>query len=208
MTAFSSKLNERFGSLVASSHFKKNGRTWYVCLCDCGNTLSVAGGNLHRNDSGTRSCGCSKTGNPTHGLSRTITYKTWKSMRGRCTNLSDSVYKYYGGRGIKICKRWDKFENFLADMGERPSLKYSLDRINNDGDYKPSNCRWATSNEQRRNQRNTIRLTHNGQTKALADWAEHFGVPYKLASSRHRREMPFESIFSREHHPKSRPAKQ
>src|SRR5215467_8883535 len=91
-------------------------------------------------------------GRPTHGLSDRPEYKAWSSMRQRCQNPNNPGYKDYGGRGIKVCERWQKFENFYADMGPRPD-NHSLERINNDGDYEPSNCRWASNLEQQKNKR-------------------------------------------------------
>lgn len=90
----------------------------------------------------------------THGLTKSVEYRTWRSMKERCYNPNNKKYKDYGGRGIKVCDRWlNNFENFHADMGPRPSKEYSLDRIDNNGDYMPTNCKWATIIEQRRNQR-------------------------------------------------------
>jgi len=89
----------------------------------------------------------------THGMYKSITYSSWRSMIHRCTNVKGRQYPDYGGRGITVHEDWRKFENFLADMGERPSRDYSLDRIDNDGNYEPSNCRWATRSEQQKNKR-------------------------------------------------------
>lgn len=133
----------------------------YACLCDCGNTKTATQNNLRRG--GTRSCGClrkmlggprTKHGHSAHGRV-TTTYNIWCAMIKRCTKPNRKDYKYYGGRGITVCERWRVYENFLADMGERPK-GLSIDRINNDGNYEPNNCRWATREEQRANQRKCI----------------------------------------------------
>jgi hypothetical protein len=98
-------------------------------------------------------------------------------MVDRCTNLKHKDYFNYGGRGIEICERWKKFENFLEDMGERPSREFSIDRINNNKGYFPGNCRWATMKEQCNNRRNNKTITFNGETKTLAQWSEEIGTP-------------------------------
>ena len=102
-------------------------------------------------------------------------YAAWKSMKSRCKNNKSVNYHNYGGRGIAVCKRWSKFENFYADMGRRPAGK-SLDRINNDGNYGPHNCRWATPKEQSRNSRHANRITFRGKTMCLSDWAAQVGI--------------------------------
>lgn len=98
-------------------------------------------------------------------------------MKTRCNNPNATQYRYYGGRGIKVCERWDSYANFLADMGHAPRDK-TLDRINNDGNYEPKNCRWATHQEQRRNRRGVILVTHGGHTKTLTEWAATLGMPF------------------------------
>lgn len=139
----------------------KNKRYYrYLCICDCGTILSVIGRNLRKGI--TESCGCfqkerAAAAQEKHGHSprtgATRTYYSWTAMIGRCSRPNNCGYKWYGARGIRVCDRWlNSFENFLEDMGERPKGK-SLDRINNDGNYEPSNCRWATQKEQIRNQR-------------------------------------------------------
>lgn len=111
----------------------------------------------------------------THGQSKTPVYKVWHAMRQRCEDSSVKNYADYGGRGIKVCERWGRFENFIADMGPRPD-GMSLDRIDNDGDYEPSNCRWATRTEQNRNSRRNKSLSFGGETLCIAAWAEKTGI--------------------------------
>lgn len=113
---------------------------------------------------------------PKHGRRYTVEYRIWQDMLNRCRNVRKSNYQYYGARGIKVCERWHEFENFYADMGERPSDEYSLDRIDNDSDYEPNNCRWATRSEQRRNKRNTSYIEIGGERLSVADVAERFGL--------------------------------
>lgn len=129
----------------------------WKCLCECGNYTTVAKSDLLPGH--TVSCGCkSKEHQSTfgikHGLSRVgnKTYKSWECMRSRCNNSNHKNYKYYGGRGIVICERWNSFENFLEDMGERPEGK-TLDRIKVNGNYEPNNCKWSTYKEQSLNKR-------------------------------------------------------
>lgn len=119
----------------------------------------------------------------THGMSRTAMYKRWRSMRNRCENPNAPVYKNYGGRGIRVCERWRDFELFAADMGPAPS-GCSIDRINNDGNYEPGNCRWATRADQNRNTRRVHLITHEGRTQCVADWALELGLSWTTARYR------------------------
>jgi hypothetical protein len=157
---------QRFGRLVALvPAYRKPVRGWYWhCRCDCGSEKIIHGPNLTNGD--TRSCGClkkeaQKRPRPGHGRrhghsprgTRTPTYESWAAMIKRCTNPKIKYFKYYGGRGIRVCERWRSFENFLADMGERPEGT-TIDRYpDKNGNYEPGNCRWATSKEQGRNKR-------------------------------------------------------
>ena len=113
-----------------------------------------------------------------HGLKHNPTYVIWKGMRSRCNNTNGPFYLQYGGRGISMCERWDNFLNFLQDMGECPS-GMSIDRINNDGNYEPGNCRWATLVEQANNKSSNVRIEINGETRTLAQWAVISGISRK-----------------------------
>lgn len=154
-------ISQRFGRLVAirQSGSDNRGRAVWLCQCDCGNKKEARVGDLRNGR--TQSCGCwqsesRKHHTLTHGHSprsaASPEYKSWATMLTRCTNPNSSNFRYYGGRGIKVCKRWHQFENFLADMGQRP-LGLSLDRIDNDGNYEPGNVKWSTRLEQARNKR-------------------------------------------------------
>lgn len=176
---------------VLDFHHKggKKGRTYYyTCLCDCGNTCVKSSSYLLANDEKIphKSCGCwhrelsvaasTKHG---HGKKTDATYKAWVELKLRCCNPNNRAYKDYGGRGIKVCDRWlHSFENFLADMGERPGKEYSIDRIDNNGDYCPENCRWATDETQCNNRRSNINITYRGRTQTLMQWCEELGLNY------------------------------
>jgi hypothetical protein len=114
-------------------------------------------------------------------------YRSWRGMRDRCNCRSHSEFHRYGGRGIKVCARWDDFLAFLVDMGKRPTSTHSLDRIDTDGNYEPSNCRWATPSEQARNKRTSIVLTHNGVTLHVLDWSRRLGLAMSTIRMRLRK---------------------
>ncbi|HEU4344780.1 MAG TPA: hypothetical protein VFU31_24795 [Candidatus Binatia bacterium] len=121
----------------------------------------------------------------THGLSKTPEYKIWVAIIYRTENPKCHAYPLYGGRGIKMCKRWrDNYAHFLADMGRRPSLQHSVERINNDGLYSPDNCRWALAKEQTRNARFNRWITFNGRTMILTDWAKEIGIGHNSLAER------------------------
>ncbi len=166
---------------VAASHVHWN------CVCDCGNTCRVSGINLRRG--ATKSCGC-RQARVKHGRARrgqwTPEYSAWNSVMTRCYNKNDKGYQYWGGRGIRVCSRWHDVNNFIADMGPRPSPLHSIDRIDNDGDYEPSNCRWATSKQQTDNRRNSRLIEFDGRTQTLAQWASEVGLAWGTIAHRIR----------------------
>ena len=151
-------IGQIFGRLTVLklSHMNTRKQAVWSCRCDCGKESVVDSWNLRRGQ--TKSCGCLEreglmARNTTHGMSGTRTYRSWEQMHRRCSSLCDKKdIKYYFGRGIKVCKRWEKFENFFVDMGERPEGK-TLDRKSSDGNYEPSNCKWSTPKEQANNRR-------------------------------------------------------
>lgn len=113
----------------------------------------------------------------THGQSESLTYSSWERMKNRCSNPNHVSYHRYGGRGIKVCERWKKFEHFLEDMGERPGRAYSIERRDTDGDYTPDNCFWLVTKHQARNRVDNRLLSFNGRILCVAEWAERIGIP-------------------------------
>lgn len=166
-------------------------RAFWRCLCSCGVECIVGSGNLKKGKA--QSCGCRNreivsARMTTHGMSNSPEYSVWSAVIQRCTNKKAPGYKYYGGRGVTVCDRWRKsFEMFRADMGARPSLAHTIDRIDNDGDYTPGNCRWATSHVQHRNRSDSIMITHDGETRCAADWAKIVGLHRDVIRSRLQR---------------------
>lgn len=166
---------------------------WH-CLCTCGKYFMARGDSLK--SGATSSCGCygrasSSRKHTIHGASIpgmiTPEYMAWINMRSRCRNPKDRNFPRYGGRGISVCERWDaSFVEFLSDMGERPSDDHSLDRENNDGNYNPSNCRWATATQQCRNKSSNRMIKHNGETKCQSEWASITGISKSTISKRIR----------------------
>ena len=171
--------NMTFGRLTAQAAVgsTKQGATLWCCRCSCGNETVVRGYSLMQGN--TKSCGCLplEGTRTTHGLAQTPIYRVWSSMRHRCQQPSNRSWANYGGRGIKVCERWQKFENWLVDMGPRPEGAM-IERRDNNGDYEPGNCYWATRTEQNKNRRNTRLITANGETLHLAEWARRLGVSH------------------------------
>lgn len=187
----------RFGRLVVQNYDRIEKReTLWVCLCDCGVVCTVGGRKLITGN--TKSCGCLKREGGikkavaiTHGCSRrmcghsrTAAYQAWLNMKSRCGNPKRVNFSKYGGRGIVVCQRWlASFQNFLDDMGEPPK-GMELDRINNDGNYEPGNCKWSTETMQARNRSTNLMVTFNGETLCLAAWSERLGIHRRTLQNR------------------------
>ena len=201
------RAGQRFGRLVVvrrttpppNTHVKA---TYWLCRCDCGVEKTIQVSALR--SGGTQSCGClhregvaalgrlrkgcpmpkgADSASHKHGYTRTPTYSTWSAMYTRCFNSKSISYKDYGAKGITICERWRTFENFFADMGEKPR-GLSIDRIDVSGNYEPSNCRWATNIEQARNKRTNRLISAFGETKTLSAWAESTGLSRNCIEAR------------------------
>ena len=187
------KKDQRFGKLVC---LEPRGQDLRGCFlwsfkCDCG-TVKVIRGN-HVFHGKIVSCSCEAAARcsrnfKSHGLTETDEYHSWCSMKGRCHNPSNKKYPSYGGRGITLCDRWmDSFENFLADMGKRPTPRHSIDRINNDLGYSPENCRWATAKEQSLNTRRNVFIEFDGKRLTCSQWEEVTGINRACIAKRIKR---------------------
>ena len=178
-------------TVVSEAGQSKSREFLWNCICTCGAPVIVSSSSLNKGN--TRSCGClarelataqcvSRT---THGKCFTRTYSIWGSMIKRCTNVKCKAFPDYGGRGVTVCDRWLKFENFLADMGEAPE-GLTLERENNDQGYSLGNCNWATRKAQGRNKRNNRKVILNGKSMCLSEAAEALGVKYNTLHQRLR----------------------
>jgi hypothetical protein len=182
-------VGQRFGRLTVLSRADRPtqpGRAYWLCKCDCGTEKAIFG--KHLRSGATKSCGCISSENT---ASRNMTqgglakanrrlYSTWTSMLRRCEEQPD-----YAGRGISVCERWrDSFAAFLADMGPKPTPKHTIERVNNDGNYEPGNCKWATRHEQMRNTRGNHYVEADGKRMIVVDWAAHTGIDVGLIYQR------------------------
>ncbi|HDR0611642.1 hypothetical protein [Pasteurella multocida] len=189
----------KYGRLTLLEPMRRT-RDKHKCICDCGNILFVRLNSLKSGN--TKSCGCLKKELTSqcfskHGKKFTPEYTSWQLMKDRCLNKNNKTYKYYGGRGIKVCSEWiDSFERFFLDMGEKPSKHHTLDRINTNGDYSRENCRWASKKEQVRNRHNTKMIKYKNETRPLAEWCEILGLDYANTNKRLFRKWTIERAFT------------
>jgi len=185
---------QKFGRLTATKliRFEKGKKTVWLWDCDCGKQREILVDSVKSGK--TKSCGCAKIGNKNgriHGGIKTRLYRIWHGMKTRCNNVNDKHYSDYGGRGIKIYEEWydfSIFQDWADENGYEQNL--TIDRINNNGNYEPSNCKWSTTIQQNRNRRNNIYLEINGETKLLIEWCEILNVRYPTAFERRKAGNP------------------
>lgn len=198
---------QRFGRLtvIRESKERLNGGVAWLCRCDCGNEVIVRSNSLRRG--ATMSCGCyNKDVISTHGESHTRLHHAWSSLKDRCINPKSKEYPNYGGRGIKVCDEWlnsyEAFRDWSYENGFVEDVecgKCTIDRIDVNGDYEPSNCRWTNMKIQCRNRRNNVVIECDGESHCISEWAEILGVPYHRLVSRYQRGWsPYEIIHGRE----------
>lgn len=198
----------KFGRLTAIRRVGKNKKreSLWLCQCVCGRQKIIVSTSLKKG--GTRSCGClmkevaSKKAKIkkmalVHGFSGSRLYEIWCGIKSRCQNPNDTCYKYYGGRGISVCPEWQNYLNFhdwAINNGYNDSL--TIERIDNDGNYEPNNCRWITKEEQARNKRTSRLITYNGETKSLIQWAEILNIKYSSLCNRLHKGWSVEKAFN------------
>ena len=197
MAGYPIEVGERFGKLTAvemTHKVSKSGRkrAHWVCKCDCGGSAVVDSGNL-RNGNSTQCWDCRSMaisqnkrthhhsiGSPNYGK----LYYTWQAMRARCNNPNNKAYPRYGGAGVSVCERWDKFENFAEDMGEPPTPDHSIDRVDSAGNYEPDNCRWLHISKQSGNRKSNVVFEYDGKEQTLADHCRDHDLPYHTIKAR------------------------
>lgn len=182
-------IGSKYGRLTVTGEGNRiNGRIAFLCNCECGNTKMVMRQSLI--SGGSKSCGCiKKKYNHPYGYSEK-TYKLWHTMIRRCYNKKTNGFSSYGAKGITVCDNWmgiNGFVNFMSDMSERPTELHSIDRIDNEQGYSSNNCRWATKIEQANNTRSNRKMTVNGVTKNLCQWADENGINRQTVSERLKR---------------------
>ncbi len=202
MTAknFIDETGKTFGRWTVVEYAGRKGKkaSWR-CRCECGNEKVVLGYYLRSGESS--SCGCynrdvTAARNYRHGQSDTKLYDVWTKIIARCENQKDKAYPWYGGRGVSVCSRWrNSFTDFAEDMGEKPTPRHTVERVDTNGNYCPENCVWATYKQQARNTRRNHLLTCLGETKCIAEWAEITGIKYSVIHDRISRGWPPEKAF-------------
>ncbi|QMT16244.1 hypothetical protein H1Q58_09660 [Planococcus maritimus] len=196
---------KEFTVLNLSDMKDKNGKKKWRCRCSCGNIRYILASELMR-EKGQKSCGCTsikniKAARITHGMSKSRLYKIWSGMKGRCGRVSCTNYQYYGARGISVCEEWLDFVPFMIwSLSNGYTDELSIDRINSNGNYQPSNCRWTTQKVQMNNTTRTKKIAYNGEDLSITLWAEKLGIPKKVLVSRMKANWSTEKILSTPSH--------
>lgn len=179
---------QRFGNLIVLQRTGRQRRyiTW-LCRCDCGSEVEINGRYLRAG----KIKSCNKNGHrfhidrpPSLPAQYPSEYQSWINMRARCTDVKNNKYPIYGGRGITVCERWNKFENFMLDMGRKSDPKFTIERDDVNGNYEPKNCRWISRKDQGRNMRNSVFVTYQGKRILLIDLVEQLGLSRMLVYTR------------------------
>ena len=204
LTGYARNLSgQRFGRLLVIGLVGKTDaqKCVWLCQCDCGVETEVVAASLKNGV--TKSCGCldrelklKKLSTPTPQKLFRSEYSSWSSMITRCTNENRACYKRYGGRGITVCDRWRDFKKFMEDMGPKPSPSHSIDRIDNNGNYCPENCRWATNKVQANNSTKCKMITYLGKTQSIMLWCEELNLKYTTTVARLSRGMSVQAAFT------------
>lgn len=202
MSAFKNLKGLKFNYLTAIRCLDKldSHSFWWLWRCDCGREIELKGSIVTRKDRPQKSCNdCYQKRRLSHGMTGTKEFFAWRGILSRCTCKTDEAYDSYGGRGITVCDRWLEFKNFYEDMGNAPSKKHSIDRIDNNDGYYKENCRWAVPKVQQRNRRNNRIIEYNGQKKCISEWAEFLGLTYQALFYRIKRNWSLEEAFNFPH---------
>ena len=189
-------------TVLAKDSVYGRGHLRWLCKCGCGKTTVVMASSLCRKHRPTRSCGClnsyGSTKNVTHAMTKTPQYQVWRNLRARCSDPKHPTFHHYGGRGISVCDRWAvSFDAFWEDMKDEYEPGLYLDRIDNNGNYEPSNCRWVTPRVSTENRRNAITVVFEGEVLNLAEAARRSGTIYAVALHRFKRGIPESKLFAK-----------
>ena len=186
---FKDETGKRYGKLTVISYEMTNGKAFWKCKCDCGNETLVAGDKLRSGR--TKSCGCIQQAHrkegfhKSHGMTDTRLYYEWCNMKSRCNNLKNIMYKNYGGRGIKVCDEWLDFETYMEwALSHGYTDNLTIERVDVNGNYEPSNCKWITNKEQYLNRTDTHLVTAFGKTQTIKEWSEETGIKYDTIHAR------------------------
>lgn len=204
-------LNKQFGELTVIGIEKRNSpnshpRNYLKCICSCGTTTYVLP--YHLKNGHTKSCGCSRTLNGFHGLSNTHAYKEWCYMKSRCLNPNTNRPESYTEKGISIYPIWKNdfkaFYDYVSKLPHFDEAEYSLDRIDNDGNYEPGNVRWANNYQQANNKNRSVKISNGKETKSMSEWCRELNIDYSRVNARYNTakkrgiSLPFEKLFSKE----------